>query len=148
MKYWWMTVLALLSVCCLTCMLPVACSPSAEQVISRIPMGSKLGELDRHFVRGRDDEGEVTEWIRPGKAPSDSVHRDQVKNEFGQFLAEHIGSYDGWNASDEERDSFTGKITFYHHSWVIPDDLAPSYMIELVYIHGELKSKNWGILPG
>ncbi len=142
-KYWW---LALLGICVLPCVLPIACKRDPEKVLSRIPIGSKLTELDELLSRDRDDEGEVTEWIPASKTLDSRVKL--VTNEFGVFIQRDLGSYDGWSASATERNSFTGKITFFHHSWVIPDDLAPSYVIDLIYINGELKAKNWGILPG
>ncbi len=62
--------------------------------------------------------------------------------------ARDLGDYDRGSASKAERDAFTGEITFSHDSSVIPDDLAPSFMVRLVYVRGVLKSKDYGILPG
>ena len=43
---------------------------------------------------------------------------------------------------------FSGIIRFYHFSWVIPDDVKPSFVIELRYENGKLTHLDYGILPG
>jgi len=43
---------------------------------------------------------------------------------------------------------FDGTIKLYHYSWVIPDDIKPSFVIELTYKNGILTDVDWGILPG
>ncbi len=43
---------------------------------------------------------------------------------------------------------FSGTILLYHYSWVIPDDVKPSFVIELRYENGKLTHLDYGILPG
>ena len=111
-----------------------------HDVVSLVPLGSNLNELNQYLKRGRGSTGEVVEWIPT--ASSQSVARDVVKNEFGMFVKKNLGSYDEWKASARERDQFTGQITFIHHGSTSSD--ANTF----IYHKGKLRKKDWGFLPG
>jgi hypothetical protein len=81
----------------------------------------------------------------------------------GSKIADLKFQLDGWEPSKIEVDGrpiernvvirslsedFDGKIELYHHSWVVPDDVKPSFVIELDYRDGILNHVDWGILPG
>lgn len=86
-------------------------------------IGSKISELD----------GQLGGW-RPSfdAPPSES-------KESGRMVKTVLGEFP---------EDFDGVINLYHHSWVIPDDIKPSFVIELVYEEGKLVSVDYGILPG
>lgn len=122
-------------------LLTVASLGSApHDVVSRVPLGSSLSELNKYLTRGRGSTGEVVEWIPT--ASSQSAARDLVENEFGTFVKKNLGSYDQWKASARERDKFTGQITFIHHGSTSSD--ANTF----IYHKGKLRKKDWGFLPG
>lgn len=126
-KHAWLAVIGLCLVCCVR---PVACAPDPSKILMRIPLGSRLTELDRHLGKFYEVSS-----VRERAVAKDNEARD-------------LGDYDRWTASKAERDAFTGEVTFSHYSSVIPDDLAPSFMVRLVYVGGVLKAKDYGILPG
>ena len=116
--------------------------PSSD--CGRIPIWSKLSELDLYIGKFYE-KSSVEEWVPSRTAGSSDK---PVKTKLGSLYVRHLGGYDSWTASATERESFTGEITFYHFSAVIPDDLAPSYVVSLVYVRGVLKQKDWGVMPG
>lgn len=124
-------------------MLPIACRIDPVKTLARIPAGSKLSELDRYLdhIYSRSTVERWTTERDPGGT-------DRIENEFGSFRSQNLGAYEIWNATKTERDGFTGELLFFHHSNVIPDDLAPSYVFSLIYIDGKLKKKDYGQLPG
>lgn len=67
----------------------------------------------------------------------------ELENYLDNFYEESTAS-PGW----DRRESFTGTVNFYHYSWVIPDDLAPSFVVTLTYVKGVLVRKDYGHLPG
>lgn len=116
------------------------CGSAPHDASSYVPLGSKLSDLDRYYPRGGGSEGEVIQWLPLAKG--EKRPHDAIENEFGVFKPMELGSYDQWGASTAARDSFTGEITFYHHS------LTSSDVNALYYIDGKLKKREWGFLPG
>jgi hypothetical protein len=117
-----------------------ACGSAKHDIVADVPIGSELSKLDRYLQRASDSSGEVTQWIPLNEAASSP--RDSIKNEFGTFTTNPIGSYDTWKATDEERNRFTGEIIFYHHGSTSSD------VNSFIYVKGKLKKKDWGYLPG
>lgn len=134
----------LLALCALNCLRPITCRPDPKSVIARIPLGSRLSELDTHLDKFYESS-DVVAWIPNPKAPRGT---GSMRDRYGAFDTKNLGPYDSWRAEKAERDRFTGEVRFYHHSAVIPDDLAPSFVIYLVYIDGVLKEADYGYLPG
>ncbi|MBX7132088.1 MAG: hypothetical protein K1X67_05345 [Fimbriimonadaceae bacterium] len=95
-------------------------------------------------LKESEDGSEVEERIRV-RTKDSPEHRT---TKYGTFFIRKLGAYVDWTATKATRDSFTGEIRFYHHSAVIPDDLAPSYVFSLIYVNGVLKEKGYGHLPG
>lgn len=117
-----------------------ACSSAPHDRVGPVPMGSKLTDLDRHFTMLPDSRGEVTEWL-PGNRPV-KAGEERVTNEHGTFNARSLGDYDGWTATPEERNRFTGEILFFHHGSTSAD------VNSVIYRRGKLVQKDWGFLPG
>lgn len=140
-RYWW---LALVLLCLVPCLTPLNCGYEPRAVVAGIPLGSKLSELDDHLGKFYDSSS-VEEW---GNVPTENKATNYMKGKYGFTYFRKLGDYEHWTASKVERDAFTGEIVFYHQSSVIPDDLAPSYAVSLVYVKGVLKDKHFSIMPG
>lgn len=140
-KYWWF---ALPLLCVLPCLTLYTCAIDPKAVVTRIPIGSKLSELNQHLGSFYEDSS-VQEW---GNTPTPTKATKYMKAKYGFSYVRELGKYDHWTASQGERDAFTGAIVFYHFSSAIPEDLAPSLAVTLVYIDGVLKYKDYGHLPG
>lgn len=134
----------LITLCALNCLRPIACRPDPKAIIAQIPVGSRLTELGRYLPKFYDDSV-VVEWVPNPKARRGT---GSSRDKYGGFDTRSLGPYDGWSAKKAERERFTGEVQFFHHSAVIPDDLAPSFSIDLVYIDGVLKEADYGYLPG
>jgi hypothetical protein len=117
-----------------------ACGSAPHDIVTPIPLGSNLSDLDRHLQRGEGSRGEVIAWLPAGKSPKATDPLET--NELGTFIVRVVGSYDDWKAPPEERNRFTGEITFYHHGTASAD------VNRLVYVDGKLRKKDWGFLPG
>ena len=128
----------LFTVICL--LVTAACGSAPHNVVSSVPTGSKLSELDHYLKRGAGSSGEVIEWVSTSGPPH--KNEELVRNEFGTFIPNKLGSYDDWKASPDERNSFTGEITFTHHG------LTSSDANTFIYVKGKLRKKDWGYLPG
>lgn len=145
----WTTCLVVFAI---TCLLPLGCllafgtAPNMEKTLARVPIGSKLSELDELAVTGYDSLSDVYEWV-PVTDESTTTEK-QFSNEHGTFTGKDLGSFDNWSASDKERDSFTGEIDLVYFSIVIPDDLNPSFIIIYIYVEGRLVKKDMLGLPG
>ena len=137
-RVWWLLVPGL---CVLLCLIPYACRPDPVAVLAPIPLGSRLSRLDQ-YLKLSFDNSEVEVWV---PLVEGSTSRTTA---YGIFSIRNLGRYEDWDASDSDRDRFTGEILFYHYSSVIPDDLAPSYVFSLIYVNGVLKEKDYGHLPG
>lgn len=140
-RYWWLALPLL-------CLVPCAIDFTDDRhdpkgVIAQIPVGSKLSELDKHLVEF--SHSEVYGWV--SERPADSSWGSK-QTKYGSFYVRKLGEYDAWTASKADRDAFTGELSFYHLCWIIPDDIAPSYVLDLVYVDGVLKEKEYGHLPG
>lgn len=105
--------------------------PEPEATAKRFTIGSKLSDLDRQLGDWQPSSSEVSEST-PSSEPKDSGQSNRV-------LKTRIGDIG---------EDFQGTITLYHHSWVIPDDIRPSFLIELTYVGGKLVDVDYGILPG
>lgn len=141
-KFW----LVLLPIaCCAPCLAPLA-DPyrRPERVIDRFPIGSKLSDLDKFLVPFYK-ESKVNAWTLNGALDTEA---EKVRTEFGAYYVRNLGTYDQWTKLRETRDAFTGEIRFTRYSIVIPDDLAPSYVVSLIYVKGVLMKRDYGILPG
>jgi hypothetical protein len=127
-RLWW---LAVPVACGVICAAPFGCRPDPEKLLAAVPIGSSLEVLDEklahHFADSTVFQTLTTEGV--------TTHED-------------LGPFNLWVPTKPERDTFTGEITFIHRSWVIPDDLAPSYIFSFTYANGVLKDKTYGILPG
>lgn len=123
--------LILVPICVGLCMLPIACRIDPVKTLARIPTGSKLSELDRYL-----DQIYSRSTVERWTTERDPAGSGRIENEFGSFRTQNLGDYEIWNATKTERDGFTGELLFFHHSSVIPDDLAPSYVFSLIYIDG------------
>ena len=139
-RYWW---LALLGLCRVPCIAPIACRLDPKAVLSPIPVGSKLSELDKYLTKFNGGSM-VQEWVSVG-AKDSPEHRT---TKYGSFYVRDLGEYGTWSATKEERDAFKGELLFFHRSTVIPDDLAPSYVFSLIYVSGVLKDKDYGHITG
>lgn len=75
--------------------------------------------------------------------------RDGLQHRYGwRVRHRNLGPYAGWSANNAERDRFTGEVRFSHVSTVVPDDLAPSFFIHLVFVEGVLREADYGTRPG
>lgn len=139
--------------CVLLCVVGVrwirwASGHSMHDLVSDVPLGTKLSELDRYIRRGSVSEGEVYRWTLTdpkSKANSEVVKNAKgvpfnsvTENQHGTFLNSFVGPYNGWPLPLASRDTFTGEIIFYGA------EAANSF----VFINGKLASKDWGFLPG
>lgn len=131
-----------------TCLVPyAACANDAERIIASVPIGTRLSDLDGYLMRWKLDSGDVMQWSPTSGSPDREdiqIRREGVKirTEFGTFLQKDLGSYENWGAGTEERNDFTGEITFFHH---------PHWNAEIIgftFIRGKLVQKDWGYLPG
>ena len=133
----WLTIISLPL---LLCILFVALSWSGRHdIVSRIPLGSKLSDLDQYLPWSAGTSGEVIQW-RPA-IDSTADGKGQITNELGKFTTVSLGSYDEWKATVQDRDRFTGEIMFFRHS------LTSADVNSLVYHEGRLYKKDWGFLP-
>lgn len=147
-KFWLIFVVTLCVVCILplAVFLPAVTAPNAEKTLARVPIGSKLADLDE-LANGRyDGLSDVTEWIRVSIQPGNTESLES--NEHGTFNTKDLGSFRDWKASTKTRNRFTGMIHLVYFSDVIPDGLNPSFFIDYVYVDGVLKKKDLGHLPG
>jgi hypothetical protein len=122
--------------------------PEPEATANQFKVGSKLSELERQLGNWSPSSVYVYEWTESSSTKSRSIDDIVVEDNGGQYLQTYVGTLADWDASASERDRFTGRVNMSHHSWVIPDDLAPSFTIELTYIDGVLRKVDYGILPG
>ncbi len=120
--------------------LRLSCGSAKHDLVSDVPLGSELSELNQYIRRAEGSFGEVVEWRVANKA-LDATEKP-IKNEWGIFVPKALGSYDDWKASAEEKNKFTGEITFFHMS------LTSSDANVFTYRNGKLCKKNWGFLPG
>lgn len=116
------------------------CGSAPHDVATSVPLGSRLSQLDRFLIRGTGSEGEVTEWITVGNGSP--IPKGSLKNSYGIFRRHSRGDYDGWNASPQARDAFTGEIVFVH------DGSTSADANSLTYVKGKLVKAAWGFLPG
>lgn len=139
-KLWW---IAPLAVCSFWCLSPITCTLNPDTVLASIPIGSQLSDLDSH-LESVYHQSSVVQWtdIRP------KVGDYERKTKYGSFSLHGLGPYETWSASKTERNAFTGELYFFHHSTVVPDDLAPSYVFSFIYVKGILKERDYGLLPG
>jgi len=105
-RHW--TVFASICLLLLLVELQFSCGSAPHDLVNRVPIGSKLSELDRYLNRGSGSYGEVIEWARADKLADRSAV--QIQNEFGLFIKKDKGFYDQWQASKQERDRFSGEI--------------------------------------
>ncbi len=125
----------------------VNCDSAPHDIVSSVPIGIKLSDLDGYLKRGSGSEGEVLQWI-PTNEPADSKGMQlrgegmRISTEFGTFLQKNLGSYDEWYATAEDRNRFTGEITFIHHGSTSSD------INSFTFVNGILRKKDWGYLPG
>ncbi len=124
----------------LALLLAAGCGSAPHDLVSKVPDGSDLNDLDRHLARGPGSKGMVVEWtpLAPFAVPDEK----SVCNEFGNFKKKSLGAYDYWKATPEERSRFTGEITFTDHGSTSSD------VNSLIYVKGKLRKKDWGFLPG
>lgn len=122
--------------------------PEPEATAKQFKVGSKLSELEAQLADWSPSEIEVKTWISTDPYRLDKQGNLVVTAEAGHFRRESFIAIEDWRATASERDAFTGMITMYHHSWVIPDDFAPSFAVDLTYINGVLSKVDYGILPG
>ncbi len=137
-RHW--TVFASICLLLLLVELQFSCGSAPHDLVNRVPIGSKLSELDRYLNRGSGSYGEVIEWARADKLADRSAV--QIQNEFGLFIKKDKGFYDQWQASKQERDRFSGEIRFIHHGTTSSD------VNSFIYIDGKLQRAEWGFLPG
>lgn len=138
----WIGFVALLVVSSLI-LLPIVCQPDPQVVLEKIPLGSKLSELDK-YLPDLNGGASVQKHIPTSSAKSNTMPTGGN----GAYYVRDLGEYKNWNATKSERDEFTGEIHIYHYAGVAPDDLAPSYIFWLFYERGILKKKDYGHLPG
>ena len=120
----WLVILSLAGLC----LLPVlSClrMPDPQTTAERFQIGSKITELDRQLGDWQPDDVKIS--VLEGKGSSDQAHPTKI---------------------GPVQTDFTGAISLYHHSWVIPDDLKPSFVIELTYVDGSITGVEYGFLPG
>ncbi|MCC7436214.1 MAG: hypothetical protein IT363_16180 [Methanoregulaceae archaeon] len=137
-------IVGVLGLCLAPCLISIACRPDPKAIVTRIPVGSRLSELDAYLTQFYESS-DVLKWTPNPKARRGT---GSYRDKYGGFDTLNLGPYDRWTATKSERDRFTGELRFYHHSAVVPDDLAPSFWVYLVYIDGVLKEADYGILPG
>lgn len=122
----------------------MTCGLEPRAIVAGIPLGSKLTDLDRQLGTFYESSN-VDQWL-PERTPATS--NKPIATSFGLFFVRHLGSYPSWSPSKPELETFTGELTFTHYSDVIPDDLAPSFSIRLIYVGGVLKAKDFGFCRG
>lgn len=120
-------VLAVLTLMFGICLFP-SCDSARHDLVTLVPLGSKLSELDRYLDRAPTSTGEVDGYIASKEAGAEPTPVSE--------------DYDGWGVTPEQKDRFTGTITFYHHGSTSDD------VNELRYRNGKLVFKDWGFLPG
>lgn len=101
--------------------------PEPEETVKLFVIGSKIKDIDRQIGDWKPSQSET------GGSFANVGHsgKPMVETKLGEFP-----------------EAFDGVIRLYHHSWVIPDDIRPSFMIELTYDSGKLIEANYGVLPG
>lgn len=109
--------------------LSAGCASAPHDLVTAVPLGSRLSDLDKYIQRGPGSEGEVTgQFTRDSSAPL-TIHLREA-------------SYDRWSATAKERDTFTGIITFTDYGTTSAD------VNDFTYKEGRLVDKDWGFLPG
>lgn len=127
MKAWGPTIaLVCIAGCCSFPVLSCLGMPEPEATVKQFAIGSKIRDLDR----------QMGDW-HPSESDGSFEPRD--KNERKRMIKTRVGEFP---------EDFEGVISLYHHSWVIPDDIKPSFRIELAYEDGKLVSVDYGIMPG
>jgi hypothetical protein len=127
-----MVALVLLGLVCAQC---ARHSNSPTDILSRVPLGSKLIDLDKYV----GDFG-----LKPGDVMQFGSFGNQRDTFSGEAAGErNLGRYDKWRASMGERKRFSGKILFY-----LEDVLMNMKLLEFTYMNGKLIQKDWGNLPG
>lgn len=135
-----------------TCFLPTVLfylnctAPNMGKTLDRVPIGSKLADLDQLAVKGFSRFSRVYEFTATSERGNGTG--DRVSNEFGTFVVNRLGFYTEWEASAQERNRFTGSVVLQYHSVVIPDELNPSFQITYFYVDGRLVDKQLQRLPG
>lgn len=124
----------------LSLLLLSACGSAPHDLVSSVPLGTKLSDLDRYLKRGGGNPGEVTEWTPATKIPQEPDH--VLSNEFGVFTVKKLASYDDWKASTQDLNAFTGEVTFTDFGSTSAD------VNTFIFIRGVLRKKDWGFLPG
>lgn len=112
-----------------------------HDIVSKVPLGIHVSELDPYLIRGRGSEGEVTEWTEKTTEPY--TGRVPMKNtKYGKFKTRNLGDYDSWKKTVGKESRFTGDIQFTH------DSIWSSDVNEFTFKNGVLVDKDWGFLPG
>lgn len=140
----WLILLVLVSPCVLcfgSCYL-FGTAPDGQRTLAKVPLGTRLSELDELAVPGWHSLSDVAEYRKPRGGEK------AVKTWFGNFVVTEIGEFKSWKATDRERDAFTGEVRLHYNSVVIPDQLNPSFSIHYFYVDGVLKEKIYAQLPG
>jgi hypothetical protein len=122
--------------------------PEPEATAKQFKLGTKLSELESQLGSWNPKDVEVYEWTKSNSTDQRGFEGPFVGDEGGQYHQMYAGSLAAWGMPASTRDRFTGRIVMFHHSWVVPDDLAPSFVIELKYVNGVLAKVDYGILPG
>ena len=127
-----MVALGLSGLACVQC---ARHSNSPTDILSRVPLGSKLIDLDKYV-------GDF------GLTPGDVMQFGSFGNQHDTFSGEasverNLGRYDKWRASMSERERFSGRILFY-----LGDVLMNMKLLQFTYMNGKLIKKDWGNLPG
>jgi hypothetical protein len=144
------TKFAVLGVFCLAllgvfdqCLLPILRWKDPKALVDQIPIGSKLTALES-FIG--DSFKDYSVWERVAEGRGDVNRRVQTRD--GEFFVRKVEKSANWLSESPERPEFSGMVLLFNYSHVIPDDHAPSYVIELVYVDGVLEHKSYGFLPG
>jgi hypothetical protein len=136
--------LAILPFCCVPCIWPILRWPDPKPIVDGIPAGSKLTELKAFIPAAK--RGKFRVWRKVAEKQGEHDHR--VKISSVSFFVREVAKEEDWLTTSPELAAFTGKIELHHFSSAIPDDLAPSWIIELVYVDGVLIEKRYGYLLG
>ncbi|MBX3119994.1 MAG: hypothetical protein KF784_13090 [Fimbriimonadaceae bacterium] len=112
-----------------------------HDIVSKVPLGIHVSELDPYLIRGHGSTGVVTEWTE--KTTESYTGRVPMKNtKYGKFKTRGLGNYDTWKKTIDRQDRFTGEITFTHESFWSTD------VNSFYFKDGVLVDKDWGFLPG
>lgn len=120
--------------------------PEAPVILKSLPMGVGVDEVEPVRRKWELTSGDVVEWLDDESKRTLPVHPDnsaKVQTPYGKFWRQYWGEYAQWRPTQQQKESFTGTITFIHER-----GFANWESIHLTFIRGRLVKSEWGEMPG